>query len=146
MITRCEEYDTTIKTGILSKPAKIYDPLGRVVSPRYISWQTCHAANLPQPLMKRWNDSLETFPFPDHFYHIDSQYQRFIVYIDFGDTSSREVCAGVHAVVNQGEEITQDLVCLACRAGWLVCANLTIHYQSDAFFLVVHLIQALLLG
>jgi hypothetical protein len=41
----------------------------------------------------------------------------------FGDANSRGVCAVVSAVVNQGEEITQELVCAKSR---IAKRNLTI--------------------
>ena len=75
-VTLTKEYDTATKRGILSKLAKIYDPLG-LVSPttlvgKLIYRDVCDAklpwdSNLPQPLAKQWkewNDSLETFTIP----------------------------------------------------------------------------------
>jgi hypothetical protein len=71
-----KQFGTTTKRGILSKLAKIYDPLGLVFPTtlvgKLIYRDVCDAklpwdASLPLPLTKRWkewNDSLETFTVP----------------------------------------------------------------------------------
>ena len=133
-VTLTKPFGTTTKRGILSKLAKIYDPLG-LVSPttlvgKLIYRDVCDAklpwdASLPQPLTKRWkewNDSLETFTVPRSLApHRQSVSE--VTLHGFGDASSRGVCAVVYAVVNQGEEITQELVCAKSR---LAKRNLTI--------------------
>jgi hypothetical protein len=77
------------------------------------------------PLTKRWkewNDSLETFTVPRSLApHRQSVSE--VTLHGFGDASSRGVCAVVYAVVNQGEEITQELVCAKSR---IAKRNLTI--------------------
>jgi hypothetical protein len=129
-VTLTKQFGTTTKRGILSRLAKIYDPLG-LVSPttlvgKLIYRDVCVAklpwdASLSLPLIKRWkewNDSLETFTVPRSLApHRQSVSE--VTLHGFGDASSR----GVFAVVNQGEEITQELVCAKSR---IAKRNLTI--------------------
>ena len=133
-VTLTHDQGTTTKRGILSKLAKIYDPLG-LASPtsltgKLIYRDSCDAkipwdANLPQPLVKRWkewNSSLETFTIPRSL----TPHRQPILEITlhgFGDASSRGVCAAVYAVVKQKQGITQGLVCAKSR---IAKRNLTI--------------------
>jgi hypothetical protein len=97
-----KQFGTTTKGGILSKLAKIYDPLG-LVSPttlagKLIYRDDCDAklpwgASLQLPLTKRWkewNDSLETFTVPQSLApHRQSVSE--VTLHGFGDASSRGV-------------------------------------------------------
>ena len=129
-----KEYDTTSKRGILSKLAKIYDPLG-LISPttligKLIYRDVCDAklpwdVNLPQPLEQRWktwNDSLETFTVPRSLVPHRCPATEITLH-GFGDASSRGVCAVIYAVVNQSGDISQELVCSKSR---IAKRNLTI--------------------
>jgi hypothetical protein len=99
-VTLTKEYDTATKKGILSKLAKIYDPLG-LVSPttlvgKLIYRDFCDVkllcySNLPQPLAKRWkewNDSLETFTIPRSLVPLRLPVSEITLH-GFGDASSR---------------------------------------------------------
>ena len=133
-VTLTKEYGATTKRGVLSKLAKIYDPLG-FISPtslvgKLIYRDVCDAklpwdANLPQPLMKRWKDwnkSLETFTVPRALVPLQQPVVEISLH-GFGDASLRGVCAVVYAVVNQNGKITQGLVCAKSR---IAKRNLTI--------------------
>ncbi len=101
-VTLTKEYDTATKIGVLSKMAKIYDPLG-LISPttlvgKLIYRDVCDAklpwdSNLPQPLAKRWkewNDSLETFTIPRSLVPLRLPVSDITLH-GFGDASARGV-------------------------------------------------------
>ena len=127
--------DCTTKREILSEIAKVYDPLGiaspvmlvakllyRDICDGKISWD----AQLPEPLLNRWKvwqiSLMEeiTVPRPLALYRVAVTA---IELNSFGDASSQGVCAAVYAVVYQGGEVTQGLVCARSR---MAKRNLTI--------------------
>ena len=127
--------DCTTKREILSEIAKGYDPLGiaspvmlvakllyRDICDSKISWN----AQLPEPLLnlwKVWQSSLTeeiTVPRPLAPYRVAVTA---IELHSLGDASSQGVCAAVCAVVYQGDEVTQGLVCAKSR---IAKRNLTI--------------------
>ena len=128
-----KETGASTKRGVLSKLAKIYDPLG-LASPtsltsKLIYRDVCDAkvpwdADLPQPLRKRWEEwtaSLETFAIPRSLAPHRQPISEITLH-GFGDASSRGVCAAVYAVVKQAE-VTQGIVCAKSR---IAKRNLTI--------------------
>ena len=127
--------DCNTKREILSEIARVYYPLG-LVSPttlvaKLLYRDICDAkmtwdGQLLESLLKRWKDWRDsltkefTVPRPFTPYHItDAE----IELHSFGNASSQGVCAAVYAVVCQGDEVTQGLVC----AKWRIAKrNLTI--------------------
>ena len=103
-----------------------------------ISWD----AKLPKPLLNRWkvwqSSLMEeiTVPRPLAPYRVAVNA---IELHSFGVASSQGVCAAVYAVVYQGDEVTQGLVCAKSR---IAKRNLTIpHLELVAGHMAVNLVS-----
>lgn len=123
------------KREILSKLARIYDPLGlaspttltgklvfRDICDSKLSWD----AMLPEHLQKRWDkwwSQLPDYVTVERPIAPHQQPIQEVVLHAFGDASSQGVCAAIYAVVKQEDGMTQKLVCAKSR---LAKRNLTI--------------------
>jgi hypothetical protein len=67
-------------------------------------------ADLPEPLGKKWNETLESYTIPRSLASYHQPIQEITLH-GFGDASSNGVCAVVYAVVKQEDGVTQGLVC-----------------------------------
>ena len=122
------------KRVILSKLARIYDPLGlaspitlagkliyRSACDSKIAWDT----KLSKPLQirwEKWNGTLETYTVPRPLAPYHQPIQEITLH-GFGDASANGVCAVVYAVIRQEDGVTQGLVCSKAR---IAKRNLTI--------------------
>ena len=115
------------KRGILSKVAKISDPLG-LVSPitlggKFLYRDICDArlawdARLPSDLMQNWVRWEEKLPNHVTVPRSLAAYQEDIQTIElhaFGDASGKGVAAAVYAVVKQEKGVNQGLVASRAR-------------------------------
>ena len=121
--------------GLLSKLAKVYDPLG-LVSPltlegKQIYRDVCDAktswdTNLDDKLMERWERWERSLPLEQTVPRSIVSHQEEVTEIElhtFGDASIQGVGAAVYAVVRQPSGTTQQLVTAKSR---LAKRNLTI--------------------
>ena len=123
------------KRGVLSRLAKIYDPLGlaspttlqgklfyREICETNLAWD----AVLPEPLKRRWDSWCANLPewvtVPRTLAPCRQRVSKVTLHA-FGDASIHGVAAAVYAVVQQKEGTTQGLVCAKAR---LAKRNLTI--------------------
>ena len=117
------ELSVPTKRGILSKVAKIYDPLG-FASPVTLHEKQSRDAQcawdekLPEELEIRYQKWEENRPrlldVPRALVTAGEQIEEISLHA-FGETSGRRVAAVVYAVVNQGSCITQGLVAARSR-------------------------------
>ncbi len=126
-ITFPQESLSTTKRGILSKLARIYDPLGLVspitVEGKMIYREVCDAkwswdAQIEGDLAERWKVWEESVPIGETVprslvpYH---EKMKSMSLHAFGDASNKGVCATVYAVVEQPSGTTQTLVAAKSR-------------------------------
>ena len=118
---------TTTKRTILSKLAKVYDPLG-LVSPiilegKVIFRDVCKTkvpwdADIREPLSRRWSDWGKSLPREETVPRPIVNYREPVLNVElhaFGDASTKGVGAVVYSVVRQGSGTTQQLVAAKSR-------------------------------
>ena len=133
-VTLTPDAEPVTKRSILSKLARIYDPLG-LASPTTLTGKLVYRsacdskmpwdADLPEPLRKKWkewNETLESYTIPRSLASYHQPIQEITLH-GFGDASSNGVCAVIYAVVKQEDGVIQGLVCSKSR---LAKRNLTI--------------------
>ena len=133
-VTLIPDTEPVTKRNILSKLARIYDPLG-LASPTTLTGKLVYRsacdskmpwdADLPEPLRKKWkewNETLESYTIPRSLASYHQPIQEITLH-GFGDASSNGDCAVVYAVVKQEDGVTQGLVCSKSR---IAKRNLTI--------------------
>ena len=113
---------TTTKRTILSKLAKVYDPLGLVSSiilqGKMIFRDVCKTkapwdADIREPLSKRWRDWEKSLPREETVPRPIVNYREPVLNVElhtFGDASTKGVGAVVYSVVRQSSGTTQQLV------------------------------------
>jgi hypothetical protein len=127
-----EEVPAT-KRGILSKLAKIYDPLG-LVSPLTLEGKllfrgVCDAklpwnVEINKEQLKRWRTWEQSLPVEEEVPRSVARYQEpidEIVLHSFGDASTKGVGTAVYAVVRQQSGTTQQLVAAKSRLRKEIC-------------------------
>ncbi len=118
---------TTTKRTILSKLAKVYDPLG-LVSPiilegKLIFRDVCKTkvpwdADIREPLRRRWNEWEKSLPKEVTVPRLIVNYREPVLSVElhtFGDASTKGVGAVVYSVVRQRSGTTQQLVAAKSR-------------------------------
>ena len=126
---------TTTKRTILSKLAKVYDPLGLVstiiLQGKMIFRDVCKTkapwdADIREPLSKRWRDWEKSLPSEETVPRPIVNYREPVLNVElhtFGDASTKGVGAVVYSVVRQPSGTTQQLVAAKSK---LVKEGLTI--------------------
>ena len=122
-----DSVSTTTKRTILSKLAKVYDPLG-VVSPitlegKIIFRNVCKTkvpwdADIQEPLSRRWNEWEKSLPKEETTPRPIVKYREPVLNVElhtFGDASTKGVGAVVYSVVRQKSGNTQQLVTAKSR-------------------------------
>ena len=122
-----DSVSTTTKRTILSKLAKVYDPLG-VVSPitlegKIIFRDVCKTkvpwdADIQEPLSRRWNEWEKSLPKEETIPRPIVKYREPVLNVElhtFGDASTKGVGAVVYSVVRQKSGNTQQLVTAKSR-------------------------------
>ena len=122
-----DSVSTTTKRTILSKLAKVYDPLG-VVSPitlegKIIFRDVCKTkipwdADIQGPLSRRWNEWEKSLPKEETIPRPIVKYREPVLNVElhtFGDASTKGVGAVVYSVVRQKSGNTQQLVTAKSR-------------------------------
>ena len=118
---------TTTKRTILSKLAKVYDPLG-LVSPiilegKIIFRDVCKSkvswdADIREPLSQRWKDWEKSLPKEEMVPRPIVGYREPVINLElhtFGDASANGVGAVVYSIVRQQSGTTQQLVAAKSR-------------------------------
>ena len=133
-VTLSPDSEPATKRIVLSKLARVYDPLG-LASPTTLTGKLVYRSacdskipwdgTLPEPLQKKWklwNETLQSYTIPRSLAPYHQPIQEITLH-GFGDASSNGVCAVVYAVVKQEDGVTQGLVCSKSR---IAKRNLTI--------------------
>jgi hypothetical protein len=126
-VTFPQEEAVATKRGVLTKLAKIYDPLG-IASPTTLSSKLLYRAAcdskkpwddpIPYPLHRQWTDWENALPVNIEFPRSLAVHQESIDSIDlhsFGDASGSGLAACVYAVVRQPSGTNQGLVAARSR-------------------------------